>query len=355
MSGEKKVTAIGIIKSAAGKPSLKDVVIKHAETYGINEINELFPNHHNPNNKPVIIDNKVEWVAQVLNGVHRQPFARVKTMLADISGESARAKGYITTQRKEETFFELITRSTSPTTVYNKQKMDRDDIIDITDFDIVSFIKEEMKQKLNQELARAMILGDGRLSSDRFKINEESIRPIVNDDDLFTIKYPVDNNNPSPENAFVRACVKSRKLYKGSGKPVMFTTEDLVSDLLLLEDSTGNRIYKTEDDIKAILRVSDIITINELEGFLRPVNDNKNHQVLAVIVNLSDYSIGTDRGGEISLFDDFDIDYNQQKYLIETRCSGALTVPFSAIVIEKVTDKVATLEEPDKVYVDLEA
>lgn len=317
-----------IFNDAKRDGSLKDSYLEHAATYGIDGIETLFPDATNLNKKPMFIKNKTEWVNKVLGAVHKQPFARVKTMFADITEETARAKGYVTATLKVEDAFTLLKRTTEPTTIYKKQKIDRDDVIDITDFDVVAWIKEEMKMKLEEELARAILIGDGRLVTDNYKIDEECIRPVYNDEDLFTIKMPL-GAEENKYKAFINACVRGRKQYRGSGTPTLYTTEDLLAEILLLEDNIGHRLYKSVEEIKATLRVVDIVTINEMADLVR---DGK--EVLGIIVNLNDYSVGANRGGQVSMFDDFDIDYNQQKYLIETRCSGALTTPYSAMVIE---------------------
>lgn len=318
--------------------SLKDAVMIHAEEYGIQDIESLFPEPTELNNPPKFINNKIEWVYKVLNGVSKSAFSRIRMSFADITDETLRAKGYKKTGYKKETVFELMRRHTSPCTIYKKTRLDRDDIIDITDFNVVAYIKEELKVKLDEEIARAILLGDGRSELDEDKINEECIRPIVNDDDFYCVKYAITPEaNNDLRKPFIHGCIKSRKEYKGSGKPVLFTTEDLLADLLLMEDNNGRVIYTSEEMLRHTLRVSEIITVPLLEDFVRPTKDGKYHYVLGIIVNLSDYKVGADKGGATSMFDDFDIDYNQYKYLIETRRSGALTTPFSSIVIEHVS------------------
>ena len=335
MMEDKKLTASDILQSAQRIGSLKDAILEHADTYGINEINMLFPDATNLNKKPIFLNNNVEWVNKILSAITKQPFARVKVLMADISKETVRAKGYVKGDLKMEDVFELLTRTTEPTTIYKKQKLDRDDIVDITDFEVVEWIKQTMRMKLDEEIARAILIGDGRLESDPYKIDETCIRPVYKDSDLYTVKVPLGTED-NKHKAFINACVRSRKLYKGSGNPVLYTTEDLVSEILLLEDADGHRLYKTVDEIKAVLRVSDIVPMMDIEGLVRPTEDGKTHNVLGIIANLTDYSVGANKGGQVAMFDDFDIDYNQQKYLIETRCSGALTVPYSAMVIEEV-------------------
>lgn len=337
---DRESTIKNIFKEAKRDGSLKDAFLSHASTYGISNISMLFPEATNIDKTPRTLDNKVEWVNSILSAVSKQPFARVKTMFAELSPETIRAKGYNKGDRKIEDVFTLLKRSTDPTTIYKKEKIDRDDVMDITDLDVVAWIKDIMKMKLDQELARAILIGDGRLNSDQFKIDESCIRPVYSDDDLFTIKTSIQtglSTDAEKAKAFITACVKARKSYRGSGNPTLYTTEDLIAEMLLLEDTTGRRLYTSIEDLKSILRVSNIIAITELVGLVRPTTDSKKHSVMGIIVNLSDYSIGTNKGGQVSLFDDFDIDYNQQKYLIETRCSGALTVPYSAMVIENVT------------------
>ena len=316
--------------------SLKDSVLTHAEDYGIQDIESLFPSPTELNNPPKVINNPIEWVAKILNGVSKSPFSRIRTTFADITDESLRAKGYLKTHKKKEAVITLLRRSTSPTTVYKKQKIDRDDVIDITDFNVVSFIKDEMKLKLDEEIARAILIGDGRLASDEDKIDEECVRPVVSDDDLYTIKYALDSTITNKYKAFITACIKSRKDYRGSGQPTLFTTEDTVAEMLLLEDNNGRRIYTSVSELCSVMRVKEIVTMPDLEGFVRKTSDGKTHTVMGIIVNLIDYKVGADRGGQTAMFDDFDIDYNQYKYLIETRRSGALVTPYSAITIEAV-------------------
>ena len=297
--------------------------------YGIQYPDMLFPEPKNMNIPPEFISRNMDWVQTVMAGVHHTPFSRIKNMYADITEDAARAKGYIKGNFKKEEVFSLLKRSTEPTTVYKKQKMDRDDIVDITDFDVLAWIKAEMRVMLNEELARAFLIGDGRLASDEDHIDDTHIRPILNDADLFVIRWSVAGTEDTRAKNFIRAAIKSRKNYRGSGNPVMFTTEDMLTDMLLLEDQIGHKLYKTEAELATALRVRSIVTVPVMEN----VTDKDSKDVLAIIVNLNDYNVGADKGGAIAMFDDFDIDYNQQKYLIETRCSGALTKPFSAIVL----------------------
>ena len=330
-----------IIADGAKYGSLKESILVHAENYGINDIESLFPEFKNLNNPPKILNNEIGWVSTVLNGTHKSPFSRVKSKFVDLTADTIRAKGYTKTHKKVEHVFELLDRTTSPTTIYIKQKIDRDDVIDITDFDVVSLIKEEMKLKMKEELARAILIGDGRLASDNDRIDPECIRPIYNDDDLYTVKAEISGNGVFAENIyedFIRTCIRNRKNYKGSGSPKLFTTEDLISEILLLEDANGRRIYTSVQEIATLLRVSSIVAVPHKEGLVRTASDGKTYDVYGIMVNLRDYSVGTTNGGQLSMFDDFDIDYNQQKYLLETRFSGALTVPYSAMVIEKARD-----------------
>lgn len=318
--------------------SLKESILSHAETYGIQEIEQLFPQPKNLNNPPKFLNNEIGWVSTVLNGVHKSPFARIKSQFADITEDSIRAKGYLKTNKKKEHVFEMLKRTTGPTTIYTKQKIDRDDVIDITDFDVVSLIKEEMKLKMKEELARAILIGDGRLASDNDRIDPECIRPIYNDDDLYTVKAEIKevmDYEPEFYDEFINTIIRNRKNYKGSGSPTLFTTDDVICEILLLKDMNGRRIYNSVQEIATLLRVNNIVTVPHMEGLVRTASDGKQYDVLGIIVNLRDYSVGTNNGGQLSMFDDFDIDYNQQKYLLETRCSGALTVPYSAMVIEK--------------------
>ena len=321
--------------------SLKESFLAHAQEYGIENIDYLFPEAKSLNNPPEFIKREMGWVQKVMSGVHHTPFSRIKSMFADITEDEARAKGYIKGKLKKEEVFSLLKRTTTPTTIYKKQKLDRDDVIDITDFDVVAWLKSEMRMMLDEEIARAILVGDGRLSSSDDKINESNIRPIWKDDDLYNIKATIEVDAAATADqkakAFIRACIKSRKDYKGSGTPTLFTTEDVLTDILLLEDLNGRIIYDTEEKLRTALRVSSIVTVPVMEGLSRKDGENNDLKLMGIIVNLADYNIGADKGGAISMFDDFDIDYNQQKYLIETRCSGALIKPFSAISLEMKT------------------
>ena len=276
-----------------------------------------------------------------MTGVHHTPFSRIKSMFADITEDEARAKGYIKGNRKKEEVFSLLKRTTTPTTIYKKQKMDRDDVVDITDFDVIAWLKSEMRMMLDEEIARAVLIGDGRLASDDDHINETNIRPILKDEDLFTIKANITVAVAATDNekgkAIIRGIIKSRKNYKGSGEPTFFTTEDVLTDLLLIEDMNGRIIYDSLDKLKSVLRVKDIVTVPVMEG----LKNADGSDVVGVIVNLKDYNVGADKGGAVNLFDDFDIDYNAMKYLIETRCSGALVKPYSAIAVSVKTEATA--------------
>lgn len=329
-----KVDVKQIFEDGVKFGSLKESILCHAETYGIQEIEELFPEPKNLNNPPQFLNNEIGWVSTVLNGVHKSPFSRIKSQFADITIDAIRARGYLKTHEKKEHVFGVLKRTTGPTTIYTKQKIDRDDVIDITDFNVVSWIKEEMRLKLNEEIARAIVIGDGRSSVDNDRIDPECIRPIFNDDDLYAVKVEITGSD-DVYTEFIRACIRNRKKYKGSGSPTLFTTEDLISEILLLEDANKRRIYTSVQEIATLLRVSNIVTIPHMEGLVRTDSKGKKYDVYGIMVNLRDYSVGTNAGGKVSMFDDFDIDYNQQKYLMETRFSGALTVPYSALVIEK--------------------
>jgi HK97 family phage prohead protease len=331
-----------IMADAKRLGSLKEAVLQHMESgdlvlkhddierpayttdddgrYGIADIDYLFPEARNLNNPPEWIKRNTDWVAKVMNGVHHTPFSRIKSMFANITEDEARAKGYIKGNKKKNEVFTLLKRVTTPQTIYKKQKLDRDDIIDITDFDVVAWLRSEMRIMLDEEIARAILVGDGRLPADDDKISEDHIRPIVTDDDLYAVKVDLASNDAK---SFIRGAIRARKQYKGSGNPVLFTTEDMLTEMLLLEDNMGHFMYTSAQALATVLRVREIITVPAME----------NTKYLGIIVNLNDYNVGADKGGAVSMFDDFDIDYNQQKYLIETRCSGALTKPYSALVI----------------------
>lgn len=345
-----------IFKEAKRCGSLREAFLAHADDmelahstqtetsssetqkYGIIGADDwLFPEARLMNNgAPEFIKRKMEWVSTVMHGVHHTPFSRIKSMFADITAEDARARGYLKGNMKKEEFFTLLKRTTTPTTIYKKQKMDRDDMVDITDFDVVAWLKSEMRMMLDEEIARAILVGDGRLSSSDDHINELNIRPIWTDEDLYTIKakatVAAGATDTEKCKALIKAIVKSRKDYRGSGEPTMFTTEDVLTDFLLMEDTNGRYIYDSIDKLKSVLRVKAIVTVPVMDGL-----SNDNGELKALIVNLKDYNVGADKGGAVNMFDDFDIDYNQQKYLIETRCSGALIKPYSAIAVSMAT------------------
>ncbi len=323
-----------IIGDAKRFGSLKESFLAHAEEYGIEQIDYLFPEAKTLNNPPEFIKRDTSWVSTVMGAVHHTPFSRIKSMFANITEDEARAKGYIKGNLKKEEVFSLLKRTTTPTTIYKKQKLDRDDVIDITDFDVVAWLKSEMRIMLDEEIARAILIGDGRLSSSDDKINESNIRPVVSDAELYTIRQKVsvaaNATDDDKAKAMIKSAVKARKNYKGSGNPTFFTTEDWLTNALLLEDTQGHRLYKNDADVAAAMRVSKIVTVPVMEGAKGPEGGD----LIGIIVNLSDYNVGADKGGAVNMFDDFDIDYNQQKYLIETRCSGALIKPYSAIELE---------------------
>ena len=323
-----------------GVPTTGMEVSADQQNYMVNQPSFLFPEYKSLNNPPEWIKRDTGWVSKVMGKVGHTPFSRIKSVFADITEDEARAKGYMKTHLKTEEV-SLLKRTTDPQTIYKKQKMDRDDIIDITDFDVVRWIKGEMRMMLEEEIARAILIGDGRLNSSDDKISEDHVRPVVNDKPLFTVQCPVtvaaNATGSDKAEAFIDTAIRSRKFYKGSGNPDLYTTEDMLTEMLLLKDGIGHRLYKTEAELATTLRVNSIITVEVMEGFTL-----NSKEFLGVIVNLADYRVGADRGGEINLFDDFDIDYNQQnddfdidynqqKYLIETRISGALVKPFSAL------------------------
>ena len=327
-------TASAIIREAKDNgQSMKATSLAHS----IQDIEWLFPEAKSASATPEWIKRDTGWVAGVLNGVHHTPYSRIKSRFADIREDEARARGYIKDEYKKEETFSLLKRTTTPQTIYKKQKLDRDDIIDITDFDVVAWIKAEMRMMLDEEIARAIMIGDGRLASSEDKIKEEHVRPIWKDDDLYSVKVKVTYASGADDNAKaqanIKALIKNRKLYKGSGNPKFYTTEDVLADMLLITDTTGRFIYESVQNLANKLRVSEIVTV--------PVFDNQTRtsggttlQLLGIMVNLADYNVGADKGGAINMFEDFDIDYNKEVYLIETRISGALTVPFSALVLE---------------------
>ena len=323
-----------IIGDAKRCGSMKASVLEHSAEYGIDQIDYLFPEAKSLNNTPEFIKRDTGWVGKVMGKVHHTPFSRIKSVFANITEDEARAKGYFKGNLKKEEVFSLLKRTTSATTVYKKQKMDRDDKIEITDFDVIAWLKSEMRMMLDEELARAYLIGDGRLASSDDKISETNIRPIYKDDDLYTIKrkVPVAKGADEDEKArsFIKQVIRARKDYKGSGNPDLYTTEDMLTSMLLLTDTTGRDLYTDESQLAKKLRVNEIITVPVMEG-VKGVNGG---DLMGIVCNLNDYNVGADKGGAINMFEDFDIDYNQEKFLIETRCSGALTKPYSAIALE---------------------
>ena len=328
------------IQDAKKYGSLKESVIEHAAINNITDIGKLFPDATALNKEPIMIEKDQTWVGKIINTIKHTPFSRVKVTMGKMTEPQARAKGYIKGNKKTNIQMAALNRIVTPTTVYIKNEIDRDDVIDITDFDVVAWQKREMRKELDKELALAALLGDGRDISDNDKINEQNIIPIIKDVDTFTIKYTITegvdykqaNNSASNNDSFtkgiIRAAIRSRKEYKGSGSPTFFTTEDYLTDMLLIEDQNGRRIYESLAQLALALRVKEIVTIPEME-------QEAYKDIVSVIVNMADYTMGADKGGSVNMFDDFDIDYNQMKYLMETRCSGALTVPYSAIVLKK--------------------
>lgn len=350
-----------ILRDAKRCGSLREAVIEHGledvnyedylehgkATYGIDQIDTLFPDFKNINSTPEWVSRNMDWVASVMNGVSHTPFSRIKSVFANITADEARARGYTKGKKKLEEVFTLLKRTTTPQTIYKKQKLDRDDVIDITDFDVVAWLKGEMRMMLDEEIARAILIGDGRSDSSDDRIFPTNIRPIWQDDTFYTIRAQVDTKGMTTEEAkteaVIKAIIRARKNYKGSGNPVFYTTEDVLTDMLLLENQIGDVKYKTKQELANRLRVSDIVTVEVMEGQTRKgetakgdvtASANKDLNLVGLIVNLKDYNVGADQGGAVSMFDDFDIDYNQQKYLIETRCSGALIKPYAAISVE---------------------
>lgn len=331
-----------IIGDAKRYGSMKESALAH----GIDDVEWLFPDYKELNNPPTFIQRDMEWVSKVMNVARHSPFSRIKTTFADLTEDEARARGYIKGKMKKEEFFSLMKRTTDPQTIYKKQKMDRDDVIDITSFDVISWLKSEMRMMLNEEIARAILVGDGRLASEDDKIHESHIRPIWKDEDVFTIKSRVTPTGTGASGAvtdddkakaFIRAAIKARKDYKGSGNPVLFTTEDMLTNMLLLTDEIGRDLYTSQAQLATKLRVREIITVPVMENQTRTSGSDE-LELMGIIVNMADYNIGADRGGAINMFEDFDINYNQQLYLIETRCSGALVKPYSAIALEYKTN-----------------
>ena len=360
-----------IMKDAKRIGSLKEAVNSHIEsgvlqhsldttgmtvatgeqTYGFNDPSMLFPDYKSMTNQPEWISRNMDWVNKLMSKIHHTPFSRIKSLYANITEDEARAKGYIKGKLKKEEVFTTLKRTTDPQTIYKKQKLDRDDVIDITDFDVVAWIKAEMRVMLDEEIARAILIGDGRLSSSDDKISEDHIRPIAKDVPLFNtivkVSVPKAATEEEIAKATIKAIIRARKNYKGSGKPDFWTTEDTITEMLLLEDTTGRAIYETESALATKLRVNELITVEPMEGTTISLTEGeegskttKEYPLIGIVANLADYNVGADKGGEVSLFDDFDIDYNQMKYLIETRISGALVKPFSALTI--VLDRAAS-------------
>lgn len=335
---------VDVIANAKKTGSLKDAYIAKCSEkevdlqHSINNLDVLFPEVKAINNTPVTINDDTNWVAKVMGGVHHTPFSRVKMMAFDITGEEARARGYIKGNKKEEEVIGSLRRETSPQTVYKLQKLDRDDVIDVTDFDVVAYIKNEMRGKLDEEIARAILIGDGRSSASKDKINPLHIRPILGDDPTYVISKQLSRDKGADDYAFakkfIKAVIKSRKEYKGKGNPTLFCTEDLLTDMLLIEDANQRVIYDTMDKLKTALRVVDIVTVPCFENQTRKVAE-QNLKLMAILVNLSDYNVGADKGGAVSMFDDFDINFNKYEYLIETRCSGAMVQPYGAVTFEE--------------------
>lgn len=350
-----------LLRDAKRSGSLRDAVIQHGledvsyadylahnnATYGIDQIDTLFPDFKSLNTPPAFVSRNMDWVKDVMNSVSHTPFSRIKSMFANITADEARARGYTKGKKKLEEVFTLLKRTTTPQTIYKKQKFDRDDVIDITDFDVVAWVKGEMRMMLDEEIARAILIGDGRSDSSDDRIFPTNIRPVWQDDTFYTIRAQVDTKGMTTEEdkteAVIKAIIRARKNYKGSGNPVFYTTEDVLTDMLLLENKIGDVKYKTKQELANRLRVSDIVTVEVMEGQTRKGDPNKgdaadsatkNLNLVGLIVNLKDYNVGADKGGAVAMFDDFDIDYNQQKYLIETRCSGALIKPYAAISVE---------------------
>lgn len=321
-----------IVRDARKLGSFKESFLEHAQSYGIENIDILFPDAKTVTNPPTFIKRDTEWVADVLANTHHVPFSRIKSTAADITADEARARGYTKGNLKKEEVISLLKRVTTPTTVYKKQKLDRDDIIDITDLNVVSWLKSEMRMMLNEELARAFLIGDGRDAESTDKINEENIRPIWKDDDMYSHHIQLESDTDVP--GMIESVIRARKNYRGSGSPTLYTTADTLVDMLLLTDKIGRRLYNNESELAAALRVKKIVEVPVMENQSRTV-DKTTVDLVGIIVNLRDYTVGADKGGEVSMFDDFDIDYNQYKYLMETRCSATLVQPKSALVIEK--------------------
>lgn len=339
--------SVGSLKRAVEMSCQEGGVLAHAitdhngqsVTYGVANIDYMFPDARMIGNQPELISNNQDWVNKVINGTHHTPFSRVKSLFADITGADARARGYVKGNLKAEEVIEALQRETTPQTIYKKQKLDRDDILDITDFDVVAWLKAEMQIMLKAEIARAILIGDGRASGND-KIKEANVRPIYNDADVYTVKVPVNVAANATDavraSAIIDAVILSRKLYKGSGNPTFFINEDFLGQMLILKDGMGRRIYETEASLAAALRVKELVPVDVMDGQKIAITEGQTtsqKDLVGIIVNLQDYNVGADKGGATSFFDDFDIDYNQYKYLYETRMSGALIKPYSAMSI----------------------
>ena len=311
-----------IVNDAQKIGSFKDSFLAHAEAYGFDHIDTLFPEVKTISNSPEMLQRRTEWVVKVLNGTKHSPFSRIKSIVADITAEEARARGYVTGNKKKDEVVKLLKRSTTPTTIYKKQKLDRDDIIDITDLDVVAWLKAEMRLMLDEEIARAILIGDGRSADSDDKIDESAIRPIASDDPMYAHQVRIDNTTPVEDQ--IESLIRARSFYRGSGLPTFFTTLPYLTNMLLVKDKMGRRIYDSMAALANALMVKEIVTVEVMES---------DDEVAGIFVNLADYTVGADKGGDISMFDDFDIDFNQHKYLMETRISGALTKPKSAIVV----------------------
>lgn len=325
-----------IFADAVRYGSLKDSFLRHLDEYGFDHPEYLFPDARTVNGQPAMVQRRMEWVAGVLSGTYHTPFSRIKSISADITADEARAKGYVKASKKTDEIIKLLRRTTGPTTIYKKQKLDRDDITDITDLDVVAWLKSEMRVMLDEEVARAILVGDGRASDSADKINEDSIRPIYSDDDFYVERSELAADADAED--CIEAVLRARENYSGSGSPSMYTTTGFLNDMLLLKDNNGRRLYATQVELETALRVKSIIEVPVMNSVERDltVGGVRTLELRAIVVNLKDYTVGADKGGQVSLFDDFDIDYNQQKFLIETRISGALVMPKSAIVVEQV-------------------
>lgn len=345
---EAKKSGTGSLATAFVAHGFEGINTEEYLQHGITDVGNLFPEYKAISSEPEVISRKMGWVSKVMSAVHHTPFARVKSTAFDITADEARAKGYVKGNQKVEEVVSAIKRTTDPQTVYKLQKMDRDDVIDITDFDVLAWLKKEMRLMLDEELARAFLIGDGRLSTDDHKISAEHIRPVYGDNDVFTIKKSLSRSAGMTEGAFhkelIRTIIRARKEYKGSGNPSLYITEDALTEMLLIEDTNGRMIYESVEKLATVLRVSEIVAVEVMAGQSRTDTDGNELDLIALLVNLRDYNVGADKGGAVNMFDDFDINFNKYEYLIETRCSGALVKPYSAIQFEelKVANKKAS-------------